>query len=289
MSIVPKNNRGSILNPLIRKQRELNLTTREQWAFFAEHRSKVTSLLSGEQPARKLCVLGAGNCNDIDLRALMAAFDEVHLMDFDGESLAEGVRRQVSAPTGSLFLHGDFDVSGQVETISTWTPSKRVSDDELAAIKDGPRLDESLTTGIFDVVASTCVFSQIIGGTLSAIGEKHPQVVEIIQALRHGHLSFMARLAKPGGRMCFISDVVSSASCPELAWVSDHDLDSLLTQCLRTKNFFTGTNPLPTLAMLRTGELASLIESVAGVRPWRWNCGERTYLVYAINARRRGG
>ena len=45
-------------------------------------------------PAGRLCVLGAGNCNDLDLRRLSERFDEIHLIDLDPAALGEAVRRQ---------------------------------------------------------------------------------------------------------------------------------------------------------------------------------------------------
>ena len=56
-----------------------NAESRDAWALFGPHRDAVTRLLLGglgAGPAR-VCVLGAGNCNDLDLAALLADGREV--------------------------------------------------------------------------------------------------------------------------------------------------------------------------------------------------------------------
>ena len=57
------------------RQVALNAETRDHWNAFTGHRAKVTGLLATEPSSgmSRLCVLGAGNCNDLDLAALLRA------------------------------------------------------------------------------------------------------------------------------------------------------------------------------------------------------------------------
>jgi methylmalonyl-CoA mutase cobalamin-binding subunit len=49
------------------------------WDLYAEHRERLTALvLSAAAEGGRVLVLGAGNVNDLDLRALGDRFDEVH-------------------------------------------------------------------------------------------------------------------------------------------------------------------------------------------------------------------
>lgn len=81
---------------------------------FASHRRRVTDLIvdrSFRQDSR-LAVLGAGNCNDLDLKILAASFAAVDLFDLDAKVLARGIRFQLMESSPCLFMHGDVDFTG---------------------------------------------------------------------------------------------------------------------------------------------------------------------------------
>src|SRR5690348_15383718 len=80
-----------------------NAETRDHWDAFAGHRAKVTGLLtSGGLPgASRLCVLGAGNCNDVDLAALLRAHREVHLVDVRLPAIMPPKRSTCIGPPGA--------------------------------------------------------------------------------------------------------------------------------------------------------------------------------------------
>ena len=61
------------MDRLGRRQVEINATSRDQWEAFAEHRLCLRAALGREATARgsRLCVLGAGNVNGLDLTALL--------------------------------------------------------------------------------------------------------------------------------------------------------------------------------------------------------------------------
>src|SRR5688500_17156136 len=97
----------ALANNLLDEQRHRNLDSRGQWEAFSAHRKRVTTLLleaahGRDQPS--LCLLGAGNCNDVDLNQLMTAYARIHLVDCDTESLKAGAERQGLAGHPSLVL-----------------------------------------------------------------------------------------------------------------------------------------------------------------------------------------
>ena len=59
----------------VRSQEKANRSTRGHWTYFASHRAEIQKLLVTDvgppTAARRLCVLGAGNCNDVDLNTLL--------------------------------------------------------------------------------------------------------------------------------------------------------------------------------------------------------------------------
>jgi len=73
-----------------------NAITRDNWTAYANHRRTVTGHLAvGRAPGcDRLCVLGAGNANDLELPILAVMCREVHLVDLDADALALGIARR---------------------------------------------------------------------------------------------------------------------------------------------------------------------------------------------------
>ena len=69
---------------------ELNRSTRGCWGRYASHRKRVMSLVPS---GGSVAVLGAGNCNDIELSQLAADFDAMHLIDLDTEACTAALAR----------------------------------------------------------------------------------------------------------------------------------------------------------------------------------------------------
>src|SRR5689334_3664368 len=111
-------------------QARMNRSTRGQWAMYAGHRQNLERIILASHPGGRICVLGAGNCNDLDLNWLTKIFRQVHLVDLDGGALEAGVRRQKLERSAKLFLHAPIDLTGISEIVSRWhqTPP---SDDEI--------------------------------------------------------------------------------------------------------------------------------------------------------------
>lgn len=272
-------------------QFDFNATSRDAWQAFAEHRSKVTRLLLDALPtpgAARLCVLGAGNVNDLNLMELMQTFDQIHLVDLDAQALAGGLARQQLAGSPQIFLHGGLDVTAQFKQIENWSSKADLSDAELAACVDLPAQQLSATLpGPFDVVTSTCLLSQLMLCVREAIGEAHPRFVDAIQAVRLGHLRLLAHLTRPGGRLLLFTDIVSSESSSELATVPDAQLPLLLRRLIGERNFFHGMNPAVIGSLFSTDPvLKAQLTDIAITAPWRWNLGQRTYAVCAFLAKR---
>ncbi len=58
----------------------------------------------------RLCLLGAGNANDVDLNALAARFGEIHLVDIDPDAVARAVARL--PPGGPQMIPTPVDACG---------------------------------------------------------------------------------------------------------------------------------------------------------------------------------
>ncbi len=103
-------------------QARFNLSTRSHWEHFAAHRAHIEELLLPDcsHPAGRLCVLGAGNCNDLDLPRLSERFDEIHLVDLDANALDQAIQRQGVEGSFKLRVHAPVDLTGIADALSRW-------------------------------------------------------------------------------------------------------------------------------------------------------------------------
>lgn len=267
-------------------QQQFNRQSRAAFDLYAPHRARVMSLLLSAPERRSLCVLGAGNCNDLDLSRLLAEFESVTLVDLDPEALLAGAELQQAAGHPRLKLAGDVDLSGVNRLLDD--PPEQLQPDwlqslsEQAAAASFPALPAECS-----VVVSVGLLSQLIHSVLST-GLPVASLLPVIQAVRRRHLQLLLELAVPGGRGCLVTEVVSSDSTPGLDQVREEQLPAFLAQQLATGNFFTGLHPGLLLQQLRDdSRLNALIEEIRPASPWLWPFISRTYAVTAWTMIRR--
>ena len=276
------------MNPHIKRQTDFNLSSSRAWDVFASHRSQVTSHLKTDVDPSRLCILGAGNCNDLDLAHLIQVNQEVHLVDIDAQALVQGIARQNLTHHDRIHLHGGLDLTGMLDSIATWSPETVISETDLIALVDAPLHTLKSIPGPFDLIASTCVLSQLIKTVVDAVGEQHPQFLELMQAIRMGHLRLLLQLAVSGGFSVLITDLVSSDSYPALASVPSQDLSPLLSQLVQQGNFFHGVNPAVIVNLLcQDPTLSQQVSTLEPMAPWLWNLGARHYAVVALKLQKR--
>ena len=148
--------------------------------------------------------------------------------------------------------------------MKTWTPATRIDDNTLNDCRDQPTQQVCAALPyVFDVVASTCVLSQLIVPVVDTLGEQNPHFLPVIQAVRLGHLRLLVKLTAPGGIGVLLTDIVSSDTYPQLKDVTAEALPAVLASLIRQRNFFHGLNPAVLLSSFQTDPmLASCVESV---------------------------
>ena len=106
----------------LRAEQRGNKEIRDLWQRYQGHRQQVTAAILALAPASggRLCLLGAGNANDLDLEQLAGRFEEVHLVDIDAAALARASGRQTPAVRARLRSHAPVDVSGLYQQLATW-------------------------------------------------------------------------------------------------------------------------------------------------------------------------
>ncbi len=266
-----------------------NLKTREAWEPSAGHRAQVTHLLREASreiaSPRRLCILGAGNCNDLALGMLLDAFDEVHLVDLDADALAAGIARQAPSAVKRINSHGRMDVTGCLTQLAQDINPASVDDARIVEwiqrIKNLPPFPQPSP---FHVVVSLGMLTQIAECALMLVGgPDRPRGNELLFALRNHHLRKLLEMTRPGGVAFLVTDVVSSFTFPNLPLLDDADLPNALYQQVAMKNFFTGANPYALDALMRSEPaLQRRVASTEMLAPWRWNQGNRSLLMSGL-------
>lgn len=267
------------------RQVGFNLSSREHWDTFAEHRRHVTGLITGQ--GTRVAILGAGNGNDLDLPAILAGCKELHLFDLDPSALEFASNRQGVASHPALHLHGGVDVTGASQMIACWTPTTTIAASELEALATWPanRVAPTLPRG-FDLVASTCLLSQLMESARFTLGPNQPSLNSVERAIRTGHLRLLERMASPRGRAILITEVVSSSTVPKLPQIPDHELPGLLQDLGRDANHFRWVHPTEVASVVGSDPaIRSRVLDAAPIPPWRWRLFDRLYLVSGVTIR----
>lgn len=272
----------------VRRQLALNRSVADHWDLFAVHRRRVTNLLANRRAAipGSLFVLGAGNCNDLDLRRLSRSFDEIHLADLDIAAVRAGIRRQ--APVDGVIRPHRVDLSGIAEPLRRWAtspPSNAEIDRALLRLGDGVARRWPRRAG-GAVAASTGLLSQMTAMAIRTLGADHPRAVEVALAIRDAHLRHLVRILAPSGTGVIVTDIASTGAGGDRHDVDQEDPASLAERLVDAGTVTTGTNPLGIVASLRAQRDAA-ITNVAHHRPWLWTLTpSEPRLVVAISFRR---
>jgi hypothetical protein len=258
------------------------------WDLYADHRQKLTELVAAHGPRRRVAILGAGNCNDLDLAALAKSFEEVHLADLDPAALVRALRRQTTRTRRRLFTHAGHDLSGLVTRLPRWR--RRAPDLETLA-RAAPAAAAQVVAqlpGPFDVVVSDCFLSQIAWTCFRALGEG-PLLEAVLDVAVAAHLRTLVALTRPGGRCLLVTDVVSSESQPLERLLPHADPGAVLRDLDRRSELFSGTSPSLAHVMLTADpDLAREVEDVSVISPWLWDVSpRRKVLVCALAFGRR--
>ena len=265
---------------MLAEQQSRNRENRGLWESMAPHRRRVTREVLRLAPKERLCVLGAGNCNDLDLAELRATFAEVHLVDLDGEALALGIERQGMTNDAGIRLHPGVDVSGLRELGHA---AGAATDAATVSHVIGTYRARFGATGVprCEAVVSCCMLSQLIETLVKLLGAAHPRLKDLVVELREAHLDLLLERTLEGGSVLFISDIVSSDTAPELLSCPDMGLAKLRDDLVARNNYFHGTNP-----HLIERSLNARATRIERRPPWRWPLGARSFLVTAIRAER---
>ncbi|MDB4979961.1 MAG: hypothetical protein JWM82_713 [Myxococcales bacterium] len=237
-------------------------------------------------------MLGAGNGSDLDLPRLAEMFNEIHLVDLDGDALARGHAALPARLRERVVLHPDVDLTGLIEHLDDWGDAFPAEADlGRAAVPAIQSILGSILTRAgrrFDTVVSTCVLSQLAVPFHRAWLLPASAWANLHAALTAIHLSTLSGLTAPGGTGLLIFDVLSSKNAPALRELDPEALEAI--EAFAKAHLAAGKTlepePSSLLLRLQSPGMERIVETPRLTPPWSWDIGAETQLVYGLVFRR---
>ena len=274
-----------------REQALANQSALDHFSSFSGHRQCLTelALLAAGATENTLCVLGAGNCFDLDLAALARRYRAVHLVDIDAEALARAFGRQDPATQERLVLHGSVDLSGLLDRIDRWSRFQVTQTELMEHGETTSRQLRERLAGPFDVVLSACMLSQMQLSVLNVLTDQHRLFDAVRWTLNLTHLRTLAELTQPAGRALFATDVSSDRLSPLDHLAPDADCLALVRELSNAGRVFDFANPQRLTALFRDDPVLRCVFWPFDLHDaWVWNNGpEMKFLVYVSELHRR--
>ena len=267
-------------SPLINEHLRRNQLTAGFENQFSGHREQVTHLIRSTGKNGSVCLLGAGNCNDVDLELISSQFQEVHLADLDAAAVARSRGSLSDALAAKVAIHAPMDLSGAYDEMASWSLAHPPDQERVEALIARVNSHVPSLPGPYDVVASLCLLSQLIESVAICLATEHAKFIALLMAIRNRHLRLLTELTRHGGVAILVSDFVSSDTLPVLHHLTDGELAEQMPLILSDRNFFTGSNPVALIQKLEELRAERGPEGrVTVTGPWRWTMGRKVFAV----------
>lgn len=277
----------------VAEQIESNASAVGHEASFETHRARLTRELVERAPPSgrgRLCLLGAGNANDVDLEALAGCFAQIHLVDIDAAAVARAIARVSPPRRGQLVAHAPLDASGMFDGLEAWAgdpPQPQALD---AIVTGAVARVVGALPGPFDVVASCSLQTQLQLVLLQVVGDRNARFAELREALNRAHVRTLGALLARGGVALLVTDLTTSDIYPPIDHLDPSaDLGRFMTDVLAAGHVIHAAHPgLLSSEMRRDPQLKQSFEVRFPVGPWIWRNGPtQSLLVYALEIRLR--
>jgi len=268
-----------------RAQIDRNSRSGDVWDRFASHRERLMTLVASHAEGGALCVLGAGNCDDLDLPRLARQFATIHLADLDGEAMERARARQPPAVRDALVLHGGVDLSGLLDRLDDWGDA--FPDDYAlheAVYRATCAVAEALG-GPFQATLSTCALSQLAVPFRMAWAAPESTWSKLNAAITAIHVGVLARITASRGAAWLVFDALSSAEAPGLLALRDRpaaELRTAVTAGARSGAMVLQPEPTELLDQICNLGISAPERCPSLTEPWLWDTGTALHLVYAL-------
>ncbi len=268
-------------------EHKANLSTADQYDRFGSHRSALMSqLLEGvdavDEPS--LCVLGAGNCNDLDLPELTKHYTHITLVDLDEQAVEKARRRHAKRVRDRITCCAPVDITNLLEALPRWNRLEITPEELMAQPLEATRSVVAQVGQDFDRVLSACVLTQLQLTVLRQLGADHRLFQVVTRTVHLGHLRILHALTRPGGRALLATELVSNETAPLAALDGAKDLLPALQEYAQGGNVIGVAHPDRLLAIAKDDPILSREARVlAPHAAWLWHQGpKRSYLAYGL-------
>lgn len=212
------------------------------------------------QPHGTLCLLGAGNSNDVDLRRLLRKFSTIELVDIDQFALSRGVGRQFSLEDSvvqRVKLHANVDLLG-IDALEVngsdvaATLSRGIVATNLRSLLDR-RCDVAAAAGLFSMLVVSLGYRMGFDEMFPLAERVRSGWDEALDALRRSYMMVLASIVRPGGAVVHVSDLAYRADAAPDSMYSESVVES---EHLKANDFFPGVHPSTFLRMDAGGRLS---------------------------------
>jgi hypothetical protein len=280
---------GDVRTRALAFQTAVNRLGTDARAAYDGHRGRLMRLVGAVQRGSGVCVLGAGNGNDLDLPFLLRTFGDVHLVDVDGEALARAVADLSAAQRAQITLHAGLDLSGCLDRIDDW--GDRLPDDGALtafAAEAAARIGRAIGR-TFDVVLSACLLSQLCHPLQNALALPLPDWQRLFATVTRLHLATCAALTDPGGSTVIACDVLCQAGAALEAFrarTRDETLGEALVRAVESRTIVPDPDPRALQRLLASAAFSDVVDRVHVTEPWLWDLGATAQVVYGVVFRR---
>ena len=251
------------------------------------HRERVMAAIrrARGEASRSLCVLGPGNGNDIELGELARKFERVALVDLDPQAVERAVSRLSAEEAARVERYCPVELTDVLPELESLRTRKQRTDADVSAVKRAILAAPRPTVGSFDVIASTCILTQLIDAVYMSLPRSHPRLSELLMAVRDRHLHMVLEMLNPGGVGVLVTDFFD-AGTKELAPLGALSIAST-QMAMRQHEYFAGTDPFEIRGFYqRLCEPGPTAADISIDGPWRWEVGGKVLGVCAVSFRR---
>ncbi len=269
----------------LRHQTLVGRNSSSPWELAVTHRKMILQLLPGDSAAGRrgmVCVLGAGECHDLNLETLLARHHEVHLVDLESDRLSRGVDAQKMLSSARIRRFGGCDITGVRDLLEQYA----VQPDDKLLKRAEQAAGELALAGLApcEVVLSADLLPELLRHADRSLGAEHPRRTAIFEWLTVRHVELMLDLTVPGGEAILVTGITTSRVVPELAQAPT-ELAELLQRADARGGISPGCHPAALDYLLKTHPLiAGRLERYDISPLWlRQELGEvRLYVAYRL-------
>lgn len=137
---------------------------KDRWNRWKQHRENIGTALERCGEAEKVVILGAGRCEDLDLKHILKSFGHITLVDYDFESMKKALDRQMisEGEAERITLVGELEFTGLYDEEFLSYDGDDIEYFDEMVMKSGSSMPDILGREKYDLVISGAVHSQLI-------------------------------------------------------------------------------------------------------------------------------